>query len=63
MLWPRDPDIDLDSFFAFNQTFNIFYLKILYTLFSIFDFLYTDLNIIFYISTLAFFKEVVLYVL
>ena len=66
VLRSRDPNINLninfDSFFAFNQTSNIFHSKILYTLFSTFDFLYTDLNITFYISILAFSKKKILYV-
>ena len=32
-----DPNIDLNYFFAFNQTSNIFYSKILHALFSAFD--------------------------
>ena len=33
-----DPNINFDLFFAFNQTLNIFYPKILHTSFSAFDF-------------------------
>ena len=53
----------LTSSFAFNQTSNIFYLKILYALFSAFDFLYINLDITSYISVLALSGKKVLYVL
>ena len=58
-----DSNIDLDLSFAFNQTFNIFYPKILYASFLAFNLPYTNLNITFYILTLAFFGKKALYVL
>ena len=58
-----DPNIDLDLSFAFNQTFNIFHSKILHVLDLVFNLLYINLIIIFYISALAFFKKEVLRVL
>ena len=67
MLWSYNPNIDfdinLDLSFASNQTFNIFYLQILYILFSAFNLPYIDLDITSYTSTLAFSGEKVLYVL
>ena len=55
-----DLDIDLNSCFASNQISNIFYLKILYASFLASHFPYINLDIIFYISVLAFFRKEVL---
>ena len=58
--WSRDPNIDLDSSFAFNRTSNIFYPKILHASLSAFDLPYTDLDIILHTSALALSREKVL---
>ena len=58
-----DPNIYLDLFFASNQTFNIFYPKILHASFLASYLLCTDLNIIFYILVLAFSSKKILHAL
>ena len=64
MLWSYnfniDPNINLDSSFASNQTSNIFHPKILYASFSAFGLPCTDVDITFYILTLTFFRKKVL---
>ena len=67
MLLLRNPNINfninLDSSFASNQTFNIFNLKIFYALFLTSNLLYINLNITSYISALALSRKEVLRVL
>ena len=60
--WSRDPNIDLDSSFAFNQIFNIFHL-ILYASLSASNLLCTNSDITPYTSALAFPRAKVLCVL
>ena len=47
ILWSCNPNIDLNSSFAFNQISNIFYPKILYISILAFGFICTDSNISF----------------
>ena len=61
--WSRDPDIDLDSSFASNQTSDIFHPKILHASLSASDLSRTDLDITSYTLALALFGEEVLHVL
>ena len=61
--WLRNPNINLDLFFVFNQTANIFYLNILYTSVLALDLSYNNLDITSYTLALALFKEKVLQVL
>ena len=59
--WSPDPDIK--SFFASNQTSNIFYPKILHASFSVFNLPYTNFNTTSHILALALSVAKVLYVL
>ena len=60
--WSHDPNIDLDSSFASNQTFNIFH-PILHASLLAFNIPYTDLDITSYILVLALSRVEVLYIL
>ena len=61
--WSRDPNIDLDSSFASNQTSNIFHPKILHALLSASNLPRTDLDITSHTPALALSGEKVLCVL
>ena len=61
--WSRNRNIDLDLSFAFNQTSNIFYFKILYASFSVSGFSYINLDIPSHTSALAFSRVEVLQIL
>ena len=61
--WSCDPNINLDLSFAFNQTSDIFHLKILYASLSASDLLHTDSDITSYTPALALSREEVLRVL
>ena len=61
--WSRDPDIDLDLSFAFNQTSDIFYFKILHASLSAFNLPRTDSDITSHTPTLDLSRKEVLRVL
>ena len=61
--WSCDPDINLDSFFASNQTYDIFYPKSLHASLSASDLPRTDLDITFHTFALALSRGEVLCVL